>query len=122
MKRRRHSAETKAKAVLETLREDATLAELAAKYEVHPKLLSQWKQEFLENASTVFNRKKHEKQIEESLKEKDETIDSLYKEVGQLTLKVNWAEKKLGNLSFEMKRQMVDSADDLSVKSQCQTR
>jgi len=43
----------------------------------------------------VFNRKKHEKQLEESLKEKDETIDSLYKEVGQLTLKVNWAEKKI---------------------------
>lgn len=43
MKRRRHSAETKAKAVLEALREDTILAEVAAKYEVHPKLLGQWK-------------------------------------------------------------------------------
>ena len=58
MKRRKHSAETKAKAVLEALREEETLSEIASKYEVHPKLLSQWKQEFLENASTVFNREK----------------------------------------------------------------
>lgn len=95
MKRRKHSAETKAKAVLEALKEEDTLAEIAARYEVHPKLLSQWKQEFLENASTVFNRKKYEKQLEEHLKEKDEIIDSLYKEVGHLTIKVNWAEKKI---------------------------
>lgn len=95
MKRRKHSADIKTKAVLEVLREDQTLAEVASKYDVHPKLLSQWKQEFLENANLVFNRKKQEKQLQEDLKDKDKTIDSLYKEVGQLTLKVNWAEKKI---------------------------
>jgi putative transposase len=95
MKRRKHSADIKTKAVLEVLREDQTLAEVASKYDVHPKLLSQWKQEFVENANLVFNRKKQEKQLQEDLKDKDKTIDSLYKEVGQLTLKVNWAEKKI---------------------------
>jgi transposase-like protein len=95
MKRRKHSADIKTKAVLEVLREDQTLAEVASKYDVHPKLLGQWKQEFLENANLVFNRKKQEKQLQEDLKDKDKTIDSLYKEVGQLTLKVNWAEKKI---------------------------
>lgn len=95
MKRRKHSAETKTKAVLEALKEDQTLAEAASKYDVHPKLLAQWKQEFLENASLVFNRKRQENQLQEELKEKEQTIESLYKEVGQLTLKVNWAEKKI---------------------------
>jgi len=95
MKRRKHSADTKTKAVLEAIKEEQTLAEVASKYDVHPKLLAQWKQEFLENANLVFNRKKQEKQLQEDLKEKDKTIDSLYKEVGQLTLKVNWAEKKI---------------------------
>ncbi|PIQ26960.1 hypothetical protein COW64_09485 [bacterium (Candidatus Blackallbacteria) CG18_big_fil_WC_8_21_14_2_50_49_26] len=51
--RRRHSVETKTKAVLETLKKDQTLAEVAAKYEVHPKLLAQWKQEFLEKPSVA---------------------------------------------------------------------
>lgn len=95
MKRRKHSAETKTKAVLEAIKEEQTIAEVASKYDVHPKLLAQWKQEFLENANLVFSRKKQEKQLQEDLKEKDKTIDSLYKEVGQLTLKVNWAEKKI---------------------------
>ncbi|MBF2055472.1 MAG: transposase [Candidatus Sericytochromatia bacterium] len=95
MKRRKHSAETKTKAVLEAIKEEQTLAEVASKYDVHPKLLAQWKQEFVENANLVFNRKRQEKQLQEDLKEKDKTIDSLYKEVGQLTLKVNWAEKKI---------------------------
>ena len=94
-KRRRHSAEIKTKTVLEALKEDSTIAEVASKYDVHPKLLSQWKQEFLENATTVFNRKKKDKDAESDLKEKDKVIDELYKEVGQLTLKVNWAEKKI---------------------------
>lgn len=93
--RRRHSAETKTKAVLEALKEGQTLAEVAAKYEVHPKLLAQWKQEFLENAITVFNRKKKEKDIEANLKEKDKVIEELYKEVGQLTLERNWIKKKI---------------------------
>lgn len=95
MKRRKHSAETKTKAVLEAIKEEQTIAEVASKYDVHPKLLAQWKQEFVENANLVFNRKKQEKQLQKDLKEKDKTIDSLYKEVGQLTLKVNWAEKKI---------------------------
>ena len=93
--RRKHSAETKTNAVLEALKEDQTLAHVASKYDVHPKLLAQWRQEFLENANVVFNRKKQEKQLQEDLLEKDKTIESLYKEVGQLTIKVNWAEKKI---------------------------
>lgn len=100
MKRRKHSAETKAKAVLDALKEDQTIAEVASKYDVHPKLLAQWKQEFQENASLVFNRKNQEKRLQEDLKEKYETIDSLYKEVGQLTLKVNWAQKKISEFGL----------------------
>lgn len=118
--RRRHSAETKTKAVLEALKEDQTLAEVAAKYEVPPKLLAQWKQEFLENAITVFNRKKKEKDIEADLKEKDKVIEELYKEVGQLTLERIWIKKKLETLDSELKQEMVCESDKLSVFQQCQ--
>jgi transposase-like protein len=39
--RRNHSAAFKAKVALEALKEDATVAEIAAKYSVHPNLVTQ---------------------------------------------------------------------------------
>ena len=42
-KRRSYPAELKAKVALEALREEATMAELAARYGVHPNLITNWK-------------------------------------------------------------------------------
>ena len=44
-KRRSYPAELKAKVALEALREEATLAELAARYDVHPNLIANWKKQ-----------------------------------------------------------------------------
>ena len=38
-----YPAELKAKVALETLREEATMAEVAARYGVHPNLIANWK-------------------------------------------------------------------------------
>lgn len=94
MKRKRYSAEKKTEIVLEILREEKTLTELATEHEIHPVQLSKQKKEFLENASTVFGKetKKAEKMKKEHEKEKEELI----KEIGQLTVEVNWLKKKSG--------------------------
>ena len=42
-KRRSYPAELKAKVAVEALREEATMAELAARYDVHPNLITNWK-------------------------------------------------------------------------------
>ena len=49
-KRRNFKPEEKAKIVMEVLREERTLTEIAAEYEVHPNQLSRWKAEFIQNA------------------------------------------------------------------------
>lgn len=92
--RRFHTAEFKARVTLEALKEDKTIGEIGAKYGLHPKLVSQWKQEFVENASSVFARNKKDTELQYELNNKERRIEDLYKEVGQLTLEVNGMKKK----------------------------
>jgi transposase len=96
-----YTPELKAKVAIEALKEDKTLAELSSEYDVSVNTIMSWKREFLENSSLIFDRKNSEKRKEEELKEKDKHIDQLYKEVGQLTLQVNWAKKKIKQLGLD---------------------
>ncbi|MGQ5394557.1 transposase [Paenibacillus sp. M.A.Huq-84] len=56
-KRKRYTSEFKTKVVLEVLREEQNVNEIAAKYEMSPVMVSRWKAEFLERASLVFEKK-----------------------------------------------------------------
>jgi len=46
--------------VIEILREEKTLNEIAAEYEIHPNQLSRWKAEFLKNAARAFSKETNE--------------------------------------------------------------
>jgi len=50
-KRRRFTAEFKARAVRAALREDKTLAQLATEFDVHPNQITEWKRQALEKAA-----------------------------------------------------------------------
>lgn len=91
-KRRNHKPEFKAQVVLELLREEKTVNELADKYELSPVLISRWKAEFLEHAAEVFKKGPSEAEIE--LEAKEEHIADLERKVGQLTVEVDWLKKK----------------------------
>lgn len=54
--RRKFSASFKTKVVLEALKERETIQQLAAKFELHPNQISQWKSDFLANADQVLTR------------------------------------------------------------------
>ncbi|MDR5901106.1 transposase [Halomonas icarae] len=47
--RQHYSSEFKAKVALAALKGDQTTSELAARFEVRPSLVSQWKREMLDN-------------------------------------------------------------------------
>ena len=55
-KRRNFSAEFKARVALEALSGAFTLAELAKRHDVHPNMISQWKQKAKDNLADVFDR------------------------------------------------------------------
>lgn len=95
-KRRNFTPEKKARIVLEILREENTLSEIAAKHEVHPNLLSRWKTEFLNNAARTFSKEKDETEKVKQLHEKEK--DELLRQIGQLSYEVTWLKKKSGLL------------------------
>jgi transposase len=89
--RRHFSAEFKAKVAREALKEQKTLAELAAEYEVHPNQIALWKKQLIDALPDVFTKESaYDKKREEKLK------DRLYRQIGQLTYELEWLKKKVG--------------------------
>ena len=93
-KRRRFTAEFKAKVALAAVKEHHTLAELASEYGVHPSQITAWKKELKGSAVAVFAGKR------ELLT--DESVESakapLYEQIGRLQVEVGFLRKKLGPL------------------------
>lgn len=91
-KRNRYTPEFKTKVVLEVLREEQTVNEIASKYELNPVMISRWKAEFVERAPLVFGQAT--KEVEKVKKEYESKQEQLEQLVGQLTVEVNWLKKK----------------------------
>jgi transposase-like protein len=89
------SAAQRANIVIEILREQETVAQIAGKYGVNPKTLYAWKKEFLENAPKIFGADK-----QKPAAEKEREIESLYQQIGQLQVEVNWLKKKSATLKI----------------------
>lgn len=90
--RKQYPPTFKAKAVLELLKEEKTLGQLAGEYQVHVNQLRDWRQRLLDELPQIFSR---ERQVSESeLKKRDQLIEQLYGEVGRLTTELNWVQKK----------------------------
>ena len=52
--RRNHSPLFKTKVALAALKGDETMAELASRFDVHPPQITQWKQQLVGDAASVF--------------------------------------------------------------------
>jgi len=87
--RKRYEPAFKAKVVLEVLKEEETLTEIASRYEVHPNQITRWKKEFLEKAPEIFKKKSSTEAKKEAKKE-----DELYRQIGQLKVELDWIKKK----------------------------
>jgi len=91
-KRKKYTPDEKAQIVLEVLREENTLIEIANKYDVSQQLISRWKSEFLANMAVVFDKKATE--LERLKQEHEAEREALVSKIGQLTLDVDWLKKK----------------------------
>lgn len=87
------SAKFKSDLVIELLKGEKDLNTLAAENNIQPNLLRNWKKEFLNNASLVFDDKREEN-LKEKLAEERKEKAAYAKKVGQLTMQVDWLKKK----------------------------
>lgn len=88
---RTHSADFKVKVVVEALREQKTLAELASEFSLHPVQISQWKRIAVDGLHDVFGNGRNREE-----KDHEQLQSELYKEIGRLKMEVDWLKKKSG--------------------------
>ena len=91
--RRHFTSKFKSDLVIELLKGEKDLNTLAAANKLQPNLLRNWKKEFLDKASIVFDDKREDNLKEKLASERREKAQYA-KKVGQLTMQVDWLKKK----------------------------
>ena len=94
MNRKPRSAQFKSQVALEALKNQKTINELAAEYEVHPNQISQWKKQLLEDLPSLFSTGRAK------AAQNDEVLQArLYEEIGRLKVELDWLKKKAAPFS-----------------------
>jgi len=94
MKQRKYSGKQKAQIVIEILRGDKTVSQIASAYGIHTSQLYKWREQALIGMPELFER---DGKSEKALKARHEAqIEELFAEIGKLTTQLSWLKKKSG--------------------------
>jgi transposase len=80
-KRKRYSAEFKAKVALEAIKGEKTVAEMATRFGIHPNQVGDWKRQAVEGLTGVFTGKTERNDMAHEAE-----IKELHAKIGQLTV------------------------------------
>lgn len=115
------SSEEKTKVVLELIKEDATLSQLASKHEISSKTIQNWKKQFVANAALAFEPAKVLSEYQEQISDLKEQNDELAKALGKATVERDWAVGKLKSLDLSNRKSLVQSKlNQLPKTRQCE--
>jgi putative transposase len=83
----------KAQVVLELLKEEKSLSQLAGEYQIHPNVLREWRTAAVSNLALLFERGDDVAKLRASY---EQQLDDLYGQIGRLTTQLAWIKKKSG--------------------------
>lgn len=88
--RRRFTDATKFKIVIEAIKGQKQISEIASEYGVHPNQVTNWKKQFMDKGASVFSTKK-----DSQLDEKEKHEEDLYKKIGKQQVQLDFLKKNL---------------------------
>ena len=91
-KRRRFTAEFKARVALEALRERDSVQAIAARHELHPNQVSAWKRQAVDAVPDAFGKARRRKLA----REHEAKIHDLHAKIGELTVERDFFRRGLG--------------------------
>ena len=88
--RRSFSDNFKFKVVLEAIKGERQISEIASEFEVQPNQITNWKKQFLDNGPSVFSVKKND-----DVKVLENQKNDLFKKVGEQAIQIDWLKKNI---------------------------
>ncbi len=89
-KRRRFTADFKARVALDALRGDRTIQEIATKHKVHPNQVSTWKRQAVDGLGDIFSGGSERAHVDHEAE-----VHDLHAKIGQLTVERDFLAKGL---------------------------
>ena len=83
----------KTQVVLELLKDEKSLNQLASEYSVHPNVIREWKATALKGFPTLFERRDT---LADATTLHEQQVQDLYAQIGRLTTQLAWIKKKSG--------------------------
>ncbi|MGA8163462.1 MAG: transposase [Waddliaceae bacterium] len=91
-KLQRRTPELKMEVALEALKGDLTISQIASKFNIHPKQVTDWCDQLLTKGQSVFIPKTSLRRTKTDREKEDLLI-----KIGQLSIEIDYLKKKLGN-------------------------
>ena len=88
-KRKRYSADFKAKVALDALRGELTTAQLATKHGIHQTMVGEWKKQAMDGLTAVFA----DRSAAETAKSSEAEVEKLHAKIGQLVVERDFLAK-----------------------------
>jgi len=92
--KKHYTAQQKAKIVLEILKEERSIAQIASEHGIHSNQLYKWKALALEKFPDIFEDERKDERAQKAEHERE--LKELYAEIGKLTTQLSWLKKKSG--------------------------